>query len=98
MVEAQERTPHTLAIEPYSHRYLVGIEKTSGQNGYYISKGYCKRKNLLRGSTHIIKIKGSDLDKFYKLEYSYYSYVGREFDYATFSEVTPVEKLMTVYE
>jgi len=68
MVEAQERTPHTLAIEPYSHRYLVGIEKTSGQNGYYISKGYCKRKNLLRGSTHIIKIKGSDLDKFYKLD------------------------------
>jgi hypothetical protein len=37
-------------------------------------------------------------DKFYKLEYSYYSYVGRDFDCATFSEVTPVEKLMTVYE
>lgn len=68
IVESQERTPHTLAIEPYSHIYLVGVEKTSGQNGHYISKGYFKRKNLLRGSTHIIKINSSDLDKFCKLD------------------------------
>lgn len=68
MVESHERTPHTLALEPHSHKYLVGIEKTSGENGHYISKGYHKRKNLLRGSTHIIKIKDSDLNKFYQLD------------------------------
>jgi len=68
MVESHERTPHTLSIEPYYHKYLVGIEKTSGQNGHYISKSYDKRKNLLRGSTHIIKINDSDLNKFYKLD------------------------------
>lgn len=68
MVESHERTPYTLAIEPYYHKLLVGIEKTSGQNGHYISKGYNKRKNLLRGSTHIIKIKDSDIEKFCKLD------------------------------
>lgn len=39
-------------------------------------------------------------DKTYKIEYSYYSYNGHDFDGVedTIREVVPVEKLVTVYE
>ena len=37
-------------------------------------------------------------DKYYRLNYSYYSYHGYDFDDAMLYEVTPVEKVVTVYE
>lgn len=37
-------------------------------------------------------------EKFYRLEYSYYSYHGTDFDGAIMYEVTPTQKMVTVYE
>lgn len=37
-------------------------------------------------------------EKFYKIEYSYYSYNGYDYDDADVYEVVPVERLVTFYE
>lgn len=63
----RNNSPHVKGIEAYYHRALVGIEKTTRKNeneGVYISKEFNKRKNLLRGSTIIVEVAPTDMDKF----------------------------------
>ena len=54
-------SPYIKGIEAYYHRGLVGIEKTSGENGFYISKNYSKRDGRGRGQTLVVEVK--DLSK-----------------------------------
>lgn len=49
------KNPHIKGIEATTHRGLVGIEKTSGENGYYISKNYHSRSDWRRGTTVIVE-------------------------------------------
>lgn len=37
-------------------------------------------------------------EKFYKIEYSYYSYNGYDYDYADVLEVVPTQRMVTFYE
>lgn len=37
-------------------------------------------------------------EKFYKIEYSYYSYSGYDYDYADVLEVVPTQRTVTFYE
>ena len=58
-------THHTIGEETGVH--IVGIEKTSGSNGWYISKKYSRRANSVRGNCVVIKIEPENLSKFYLL-------------------------------
>jgi hypothetical protein len=66
LVTSDRYTPHTIAIQQDTH--IVGIEKTSGKNGFYVSKNYFKRKTSERGVCVIIEILPENLDKFYILD------------------------------
>lgn len=57
-------SPYIKGYEPTTVDYLVGIEKTSGLNGWYISKNYNARKNSSRGLTVIVKVNLNELDKY----------------------------------
>lgn len=59
-------TPHTIAQEMDTH--IVGVEKTSGAGGWYISKSYGKRRNSTLGISIIIEIQPENLSKFYLLD------------------------------
>ena len=59
-------TPHTIAQEGDAH--IVGIEKTSGGNGWYISKRYSQRANTVRGKSVVLKIDPENLSKFCQLK------------------------------
>jgi len=61
-----QRTPHTIAEE--NGVYIVGIEKTSGGNGWYISKRYSQRANTVRGKSVVLKIDPENLSKFCQLK------------------------------
>ncbi len=51
-----QKSPYVRGIEPYIHKFIVGIEKCSGVCNWYISKDYAKRKNLSRGITIIVEV------------------------------------------
>jgi hypothetical protein len=55
MVEDTDRTPHTKGQIVHGP-HLVGVEKNSGEGGWYISKNYHKRDGKGRGSAHVIKV------------------------------------------
>ena len=52
----KDRSPYVRGVEVRTHNYLVGIEKSSGAFGWYISKDFAKRKNLSRGVTIIVEV------------------------------------------
>jgi hypothetical protein len=56
-------SPHVKGIDVINHLPLVGIEKTTRQDGsgYYISKDYSRRKTSSRGQSVVVKVK--DIDK-----------------------------------
>ncbi len=56
-------SPHIKGIDIYDHNGLVGIEKTSGENGFYISKDYNKRNSYHRGKTVIVSVSKENLNK-----------------------------------
>lgn len=66
LVTDDRETPYTIAEQQDTH--IVGIEKTSGDNGWYISKDYYKRKTSTRGVSVIIEIQPENLNKFYLLD------------------------------
>ncbi len=66
LVTDDRETPHTIAEQQDTH--IVGIEKTSGVNGWYISKSYNKRRTSTRGVSVIIEIQPENLNKFYLLD------------------------------
>lgn len=76
---------HTDEVEEFLSS--KGYEHIESEGGHEGGGEYCYG---------IIKVK----DKHYKAEWSYYSYNGCEYDYIedTLKEVTPVEKVITVYE
>jgi hypothetical protein len=47
--------PYILGVEPYSHEYLIGIERPNESMGCYISKDYNSRRSLHRGTTIIVE-------------------------------------------
>lgn len=65
-VTDRQRTNHTIGEENEVH--IVGIEKTSGQNGWYISKKYSKRGSSARGKSVVLKIDPENLGKFCLLD------------------------------
>lgn len=56
-------SPHVRGVTP-GGKYLVGVEKTSGENGWYISKEFNKRGTAGRGSTHVIEVLPENINKF----------------------------------
>lgn len=56
-------SPHIIGVDLYDGVGLVGIEKTSGENGWYISKTYHKRDGLGRGESLIVSVSAEDLKK-----------------------------------
>lgn len=50
------KSPYVRGIEPYIHKFIVGIEKCSGICNWYISKDFSKRKNISRGVTIIVEV------------------------------------------
>jgi len=52
-------SPHVKAIDAYTEKGFVGIEKSSGENNYYISKDFEKRKSY-RGRTCIVRVKNKN--------------------------------------
>lgn len=66
LVTDDRQTPYTIAEQQDTH--IVGVEKTSGKNGWYISKNYSKRKTSTRGVSIIIEIQPENLNKFYLLD------------------------------
>lgn len=66
LVTDDRATPHTIAEQQETH--IVGVEKTSGANGWYISKNYFERKTSTRGVSIIIEIQPENLNKFYLLD------------------------------
>ncbi len=67
---------------PDDHERVTFIEQEGGGEG---GAEYCYA---------VIKVD----DVFYKVEYSYASYDGYNWDYATASEVKPVERMVVFYE
>jgi hypothetical protein len=61
-------SPHIRGVEAFDHCGLVGIEKTSGETGWYISKNYAKRDGKGRGTSLIIEVKPADISKFCLLD------------------------------
>lgn len=76
---------HSELVDLATEKY--GLDRVEGEYGGEGQSEYCYS---------IIGIDG----KFFKAEWSYYSYNGCEFDGVrnTVREVTPVERLVTVYE
>ncbi len=66
LVTDDRETPYTIAEQQDTH--IVGIEKSSGENGWYISKSYNKRRTSTRGVSVIIEIQPENLNKFYLLD------------------------------
>ena len=66
----RNNSPHVEGIDVYTHRALVGVEKTSSKEpneGVYISKNHTKRKDSYRGSSIIVEVAPNDKDKFCEL-------------------------------
>ena len=59
-------SPHVKALSFPDYKGIVGIEKSSGENNYYISKSHYNRKASYRGDTIIVKI--LDISKCRKLQ------------------------------
>ena len=71
MVEDSPRSdsPHIKGIEASHHTGLVGIEKTSGENGFYIAKNYFRRDGRGRGACLIVSVDKAELPKCCILDY-----------------------------
>ena len=52
----KNESPHVKAYDWFTQNWIVGIETTSGPNGYYISKDFSKRDNGYRGPTYVVEV------------------------------------------